>query len=186
MKTETYNKKSSQNVLSISLTDLKISEDDIYGFGNIKTDYALLANIIINTPTNQSHLGVKFDKYTKLNNSTANDFVKKIYNALGVKNVYVFENYTTKKQELNNLFKSVSEDKNTFICYRTNNGIYKSLYMGLRNALAHGNVVCKNNMICLYSVSDDKNEYTSPVSFFLKIDKIAKIQAVIKVLEQYK
>ena len=182
----TYKQQSLKNVLSISLTELGITDEDIYGFGNEKIDYDLLSKIIIFTPTNQSHLGEKFKHYSKLNKFTANDFVKKIYNALGIKNIYVFENYTTKNKEYNNLFKSVSGENDTFICYRTNNGIYKSLYMGLRNALAHGNIVRKKNMICLYSVSDDKNEYTSPVSFFLRIDKMSKLKAVIKVLEQYR
>ena len=57
--------------------------------------------------------------------------------------------------------------------------------MGVRNAIAHGNIIHDGKYYVLYSVSDDKKEFDSEVTFFLRIDKLSKLGVFRRVLESY-
>ncbi len=181
----TYVQESKTNRLSLSLRDLGIDENTSYGLNSNRYDLDLLMFLVMFTPTNQSHLGKKFASYSKLNKSTLDRFLKTVFSGLGVKSVYLFNSFTEKGNKKNDLRNQVLNDKDTMICLRCENGARDSLFMSIRNSIAHGNIIEKDGFLVFYSISDDKNEYDSAVTFFLKIRKTTKLQAFKKALEAY-
>ena len=137
------------------------------------------------TPTLQSHYGKKFDEYTKLNNKTQEKFLQSIFNGLGMKKIYLYQSFTVKTRNKNDLYDEVAKTKEPMLCLRCDNGVVKSLYMAIRNAIAHGNIIFKDGLFILYSLSDDKAEYTSNITFLLKLTKLTNLLALIKTLEKY-
>ena len=119
----------------------------------------MFVQLTIFTPTNQSHLGIKFDDYTKLNTRNTDKFLQQLFSGLGLKNIYFFDTFETRKTGKIDLYNSVVMDNEAMLCLRCMNGAKKSLYMAVRNAIAHGNIIYDGRYYILYSVSDDKIEY---------------------------
>lgn len=181
----TYVQESKTNRLFLSLRDLGIDENTSYGLNSSRYDHDLLMFLVMFTPTKQSHLGKKFAGYSKLNNSTLDSFLKSVFSGLGVKSVYLFNTFTEKGKMKNDLRNLVLNDKDTMICLRCDNGARDSLFMSIRNSIAHGNIIEKDGFLVFYSISDDKNEYDSTVTFYLRIRQTSKLRAFKKVLEAY-
>lgn len=181
----TYVQESKTNRLSLSLRDLGIDENTSYGLNSNRYDHDLMMFLVMFTPTKQSHLGKKFAGYSKLNNSTLDRFLKSIFSGLGVKSVYLFNSFTEKGKKKNDLRNLVLSDKDTMICLRCDNGARDALFMSIRNSIAHGNIIEKDGFLVFYSISDDKNEYDSTVTFFLRIRQTSKLRAFKKALEAY-
>ena len=185
---ELYSKQSQEQYLSITLRDLGIDETAPYGLGDAKKYKDLFVELTTFSPTSQSHLGVKFDSYSKLNSRNLNSFLAQVFSGLKVKKVYLYETFSVKKEKPNrvDLFQEVSTDKGAMICLRCCNSVKQSLYMSVRNAIAHGNIIYNGYFYILYSVSDDKKEYDSPVTFFLRIKSLGYLRSFTKVLEYYR
>ena len=181
----TYSEESKINRLFLTLRDLGIDENTVFGLKHNKYDYRLLASLVLFTPTNQSHLGVKFASYSKINNNTMNNFLKGVFSGLGVKNVYLFSSYTEKTKKKNDLRGAILNDKETMICLRCDNGVLNSLFMAIRNSLAHGNIIEEDGFLELYSISDDKKEFDSAITFFLRIKQQSKLRAFFQTLNAY-
>ena len=181
----TYIQESKKNRLYVTLRDFGIDENTQYGLKDNKYNFNELMSLVMLTPTNQSHLGNKFNYYSKLNNKSLDKFLKAIFSGLGVKSVYLYDSFTEKTKSKTDLKNNVLSDRDTMICLRCCNGTRDSLFMAIRNALAHGNIVEKDGFIVFYSISDDQKEYDLPVSFFLRIKQISKLQAKTKTLNTY-
>ena len=178
------------NRLSLSLRDLGIDEKTEYGLKFTQNDKNLFMSLVLYTPTSQSHLGKKFENYSKLNNRTLDRFLNSIFSGLGLNGIYLFRSFTEKENKKKgnkkkDLRKSVLEDNGAMICLRCDNGARDSLFMSIRNSIAHGNIIEKDGYIIFYSISDDKKEYDSTVTFYLRINKISKLNAFFKVLNLY-
>ena len=181
----TIKKQSENNCLTICLNDLGIDKDSDYTFTrNDKLD-KLMLELTIYTPSVLSHYGSKLKEHTKLNNHTTNDFLLKLFNATGVKDVYSFTSFTSEKHNSHDLYKEIISTKNTFVFWKNQNGIVESLYAGLRNSIAHGNIVFKDDHFMLYSVVKG-DEYTSRLTFCLKIKKLIALKQFIEMLKYYK
>ena len=181
----TYSEQSKNNKLSITLADLNIDEKSVYDFPRTDALDQLFCTLTTYTPTNQSHYGKKFESYKKLNSKTQEKFIQSVLNGLGIKKVFLYQSFTDRTKNKNNLYNEVIKETDTLLCLRCDNGVVKSLYMSVRNAIAHGNIVKKDNFYVLYSVSDDKVEYTSNITFLLKITKLTNLKALIKTLNSY-
>lgn len=181
----TYIQESKSNRLYVTLRDFGIDENTQYGLKDKKYDYNAIMPLLMFTPTNQSHLGEKFNCYSKLNNKSLDKFLKAIFSGLGVNSVYLYDSFSEKTKNKKDLKKVVLSDKDTMICLRCGNGTRDSLFMAIRNALAHGNIVEKDGFIVLYSISNDQKEYDSTVSFLLRIKNISKLNAFSKTLKAY-
>lgn len=182
----TYSENSKANRLYLSLRDLGIDERATYGLDDKKYDSKTFSKLVVFTPTTQSHLGDKFDSYRSLNNRTLDKFLKALFSGMGIKNVYLFTSYTEKTRKKKDLRNSVINDKDALLCLRCDNGVRDSLYMSIRNSIAHGNLLEKDGFIILYSVSEDKAEYDSAITFFMRIKQISKLQALFRTLEAYR
>lgn len=181
----TYSEQSKNNRLSITLGDLDIDDNSIYDFQRTDALDQLFCTLTTYTPTSQSHYGKKFDSYKRLNNKTQEKFLQSLFNGLGIKKVYLYQSFDVRTRNKKNLYDEVIEETESMLCLRCDNGVVKSLYMAVRNAIAHGNIIAKNNYYILYSVSDDKNEYTSTITFLLKITKLSNLKALTNTLNTY-
>lgn len=187
----TYTQQAEKNRLSLTLRELGINEETAFGYSGASSHQSaklekLLMHLVINTPTSQSHLGKKFCDYSKVNSNTTNNFLDQIFKGLKVQNaVYLFTSYTEKTKFKNDLHPVVLARKAELICLRCDNGTKVSLYMAVRNAIAHGNILEHNGFYILYSVSDSRNEFDSNLTFFLRIRKLENIKTFLTVLEQY-
>ena len=61
---DTYTKQAGNQILSVTLRDLGIDESTTYGGTMLKNYNKLFVQLTLFIPTNQSHLGIKFDDYT--------------------------------------------------------------------------------------------------------------------------
>lgn len=182
----TYYKQSDSHKLSITLNDLNIDERCNYHVERTSSLDELFCDLTIYAPTSQSHYGKKLESYTKLNNRTQNDFLKHVFNGLGIKNVYLYKTFSDKTRNKKDIYGDVVKDQGTMLCLRCDNGVVNSLYMSIRNAIAHGNIIQKAKSYILYSVNDDANEYQSNVTFFLRITKLSNLKALLQILEMYR
>ena len=181
-----YSKQAKKQYLSLTLSELFDVEDipSLYMEPEIRDINKIYSDLIVRTPTNQSHLGrnnsVPENKYSAV--------IRKLCNDLNIEdnNIFLFESYNSNKSDHINLYDDVKKCKDTFIAYRTSNGIFLSLYAGIRNALAHGNIIYYKDFYYFYSVqsgSKDANEYTSNISFLLKIKDCKRLKSLTKILE---
>jgi hypothetical protein len=189
---DTYANKGRKTALYITPRDMGINDRTYFSVKETQNSSQLFTSLIMQTPTNQSHLGDKWDRYTGLNNNTLDEFARKLIKALDVKDVYIFSVMEPKHgSAVNNAREDVIKSGNTMLClYIGGNGLRNSLYASIRNALAHGNIVDNGNNVCLYSVSErNKNyesEFDTPLSFYLRIYSIDKLEAYLTVLKEYR
>lgn len=181
-----YVKNSNKCVCSIKLNDLKINNQNF----NFISDENIISketyyDLVLLTPTKQSHLGTKFSKkILKHLDELVNDLIKE----LDVKNVYFFDSFNSKSQRTD-LANKIKNDNHTFIVLKCSNGLAEALYVSIRNALAHGNILSDNKYYYLYSLStkesDNIPEEERKLVFLLKIRDIKKLIAYIEVFKKY-
>ena len=188
-KVPTYSQQAKKNKLEITPRHLNIDENSVYEFQRTAELDEIFCNLTIYTPTSQSHYGKKFGDYPRLNNSTTNKFLESVFNGLGLKHVYVYETFSERGETKGNktdLSEAVLQTTDEMLCLRCDSGVKISLYMGVRNAIAHGNIVRQGDYYELYSVSDSLKEYDSHVTFFLRIKELGKLKKFLQSLEAYK
>ena len=181
----TYAQKAKTSRLQLSVRELGIDETAHYSFPNERNTNSLFVQLTVLTPTHQSHLGRKIESYSKLNKRTMEKFLSALFSGLGINNIFLYKTFESKTAQTYDLRNDVLSCNETMLCLRCDNGVLKSLYMSIRNAIAHGNILEKENYIVFYSVSDDKKEYDSNISFFLRIKKFRNLSAFTKVLSLY-
>ena len=181
----TYAKKARASRLLLSLRELDIDETTHYSIPNERDAADLFVQLTVLTPTYQSHLGRKFEAYSKLNNRSTEGFLGALFSGLGINNIFLYKTFESKTAQTYDLRNDVLSCKETMLCLRCDNGVLKSLYMSIRNAIAHGNIIEREGYIVFYSVSDDKKEYDSNITFFLRIRKQRNLSAFTKVLSLY-
>lgn len=159
------------------LADAKYTEDEI--------DPCVYQKIVLYSPTDASHLGKTFEEYGISSSASIKRFVETLLSALKAEH-YFFKTYISDKADVScNLeIECLCDDTNRLIA-NCGNGISEGIYKGIRNALAHGNIVEYNNFYYLYSVSPRKKNSTDeekPISFLLKIDSLDKLAEFVNVL----
>ena len=182
----TYAEGAKNNRLFVTLRELGIDESTSYGLFNKEYDLKLLTDLVMFTPTNQSHLGDKFNCFTRLNKRNLDKFLSSLFSGLGINDAYLFESYTEKTKRKKDLRKDVLNNRNSMICLRCESGVRDSLYMSVRNSIAHGNLLERDGFLILYAISDDKEEFDSPITFFMRIKKVSSLKAFTKSLEAYR
>lgn len=145
----TFREIAKNNVALLTLLDLGVSSNSQYcdlAKPSEKREWNSLFKLIVFTPTNQSHLGEKFDAYEKINNMNLNEFLIKVFSGLGIneKNVFLFNSYTTKDTKKKDIKREIINSTDAMIALRCDNGVRNSLYAAIRNAIAHGNIICEN------------------------------------------
>ena len=183
---DTYAGQANQNCLFISLSDLGITLSSHY---EVKTNNLLngiFSDLVVFTPSKQSHLGKKLSEYSRLNSRNTEKFLQDVFSALGIKqNVFLFKTFIPTKRKLNDVFPDVIKSTDQLLILRCDSGVKESLFMAVRNAIAHGNIVYDGKFYTLYSVADDKKEYESEITFLLRIDRLEKLSKLRKTLEAY-
>lgn len=182
----TYAGQADQNCLFISLSDLGISLNSLYEVKPNNQLSGIFSDLVVFTPSKQSHLGKKISEYSRLNSRNTEKFLQDVFNSLGIKkNVFLFKTFIPTKRKLNDVFPAVIESTDQLLILRCDSGVKESLFMAVRNAIAHGNIVYDGKFYTLYSVADDKKEYESEVTFLLRIDRLEKLSKLRKTLEAY-
>jgi hypothetical protein len=184
-KRKTYTKQAKENKLDITLKELDIDPAS-YQFDRSRKLDELFCNLTVYTPTMQSHYGEKFSAFPRLTQRELDGFLGRVFSALGVKKVYLYETYSDRTKNKTDLYDDVVNETGTMLCLRCDSGVKESLYMAVRNAIAHGNIVRRGDYYELYSVSDQTKEYDSNVTFFLRIKKLEKLKALITILDNYR
>lgn len=140
-------------------------------------------DIVLMSPSKESNLGIKIS--SKLEKHI-DEVVTYIMNGLDIQNCYFFSAYESKSNKTNLALKIKTDSKN-FICLYCPDAFLESLYSSIRNALAHGNIIQKGNHYYLFAVSSkekcdilDKN-----ITFFLKINKLEKIQTYMDAFKKF-
>lgn len=181
-------KRAKSNKLCLFLRECAFFTDGKYIEDKIDSD--TYQNIVLYSPTNTSHLGMKFKDYGISSSRAITDFMKKLLEALEVE-YYFFETYNSSKDSVSCKFQieNLYDDRNWLIV-NSANGLAEGTYCGVRNALAHGNIIKYNNFYYLYSVSSCSNssqpESKKQISFLLKLDSLKKIDEFIDTLITYK
>ena len=190
-KNNTYNRRTfagqaDKNCLHISLTDLGISLNSLYEVKLSSQLNDIFTDLVVFTPSKQSHLGKKLSEYSRLNSRNTEKFLQDVFNGLGIRqNVFLFKTYIPTKRKLNDVFPDVIRSTEQLLILRCDSGVKESLFMAVRNSIAHGNIVYDGKFYTLYSVADDKKEYESEITFLLRIDRLEKLEKLRKSLEAY-
>ena len=194
--TISYRQKALSNCLSLKLNELGIGRDSNYvkreQIENLKD---LIFDLVTCTPTDQSHVGQKFRSFSELNRGAKDVFISSLISKLGIneRNVFLYASYSSQTTEKNNLHDNFIKCTDEILCLRCDEGeVVHSLYRSFRNALAHGNILTKDDYFILYSVDSGKDEkikvgeYELPIKFFMRIKNIEKLMAFQEVLESYR
>ena len=184
--TTTYAKKAAQNCLFISLSDLGITPDSLYDVKTSNQLLALFADLVVFTPSKQSHLGTKLKDYHRLTNRTTDKFLKDVFNGLGIRDVFLFNTFTPRKRNLKDIYSDVIKASDQMLLLRCDSGVKEALFMAIRNAIAHGNIVFDGRYFTLYSLANQEKEYESEISFLMRIDRLEKLGTLRKTLEAYR
>lgn len=172
--------------LNLTLKELGISEKSSYLKNKPKDLFELFAELVMCSPTEESHIGISWQEFKKnVPSKHVDRFSRSLIKALDVKDIFVFNTYESKKTKRCDIKEHVLQSNKSLIClYIGGDGLLKSLYTSIRNALAHGNIVLKDDFFCLYSISSDSkqqnnSEYDKPVTFFLRVYSLDKLQAYV-------
>ena len=182
----TYAGQADQNCLHLSLSDLGISLNSLYEIKPSDQVKLIFSDLVVFTPSKQSHLGKKLSEYSRLNSRNTDKFLQDIFNGLNIgRNIFLFKTFVPTKRKLNDIFPIVIQSTDQLLILRCDSGVKESLLMAIRNAIAHGNIVYDGKYYTLYSVADDRNEYESEITFLLRIDQLEKLSKLRKTLEAY-
>ena len=182
-KQQSFSQISEHNSLCLALRGCKFYIDGEYTEAEI--DPCIYQKIVLYSPTDASNLGKKFAEYGISSSASKNRFVKTLLSALEVE-YYFFKTYTSNKANVScNLEIERLYDNTNWLIVKCGSSISEGIYKGIRNALAHGNIVEYNNFYYLYSVSPRKKNSTDEenlISFLLKIDSLDKLAEFVNVL----
>lgn len=191
--TQSLSKMAESNKLCLLLRECAFFTDGKYIEDKIDSD--TYQNIVLYSPTNISHWGMKFKDYGISSSRAITDFMKKLLEALEVE-YYFFKTYNSGKDSVSCKFQieNLYDDRNWLIV-NSANGLAEGTYCGVRNALAHGNIIKYNNFYYLYSVSNNncndhydhpRRESEKQISFLLKIDSLEKLDEFMNLLIPFK
>lgn len=140
-------------------------------------------SIVLLSPSKESNLGEKLSKKIEKH---IDEVVNEILNGLDVKHCYFFSSYESKRQKIN-VAESVKSDNDNFMYLYCPDAFLESLYVSIRNALAHGNIIRKNKHFYLFSLSSKEKAdvYDRKITFLLKINKLEKIQAYMDAFKKF-
>ena len=183
---DTVVKKAKRCICNVSLSQLGYTSKNCCFIVNKKEISAeLYRDIVLFSPSRQSNLGEKLSKRIQKH---IDELVQDIEDGLDVKRGYYYFAYKSQKQNVNDLSADVTQDIGTLICLYCSGSFAESVYASIRNALAHGNIIQAKNYYILYSVSgesDEKDEFTKPLSFFLRIHKLTKLKAYLSAFQKH-
>ena len=188
MKKLTYFKEAHNNYLSITLEDLGINKNNITYVDENDIDEGTFKKLVLLTPTNQSSLGDKFEKYN-IHNQNLQQFVERLCTNMDVDGRFFFVNYTVKSAQKNNVFREVMKCNTNMIVLRIDSGLKESLYASVRNALAHGNVIRVGKHYALFSLAETEkksNLFDAELTFFLRVSDLSKLDEYYILLKKHK
>lgn len=180
----------------ITLNDIGIGSNACYVKNPLLEGVSgkLIESVLLFPPTNQSHFGNNLDSfsfhhrdYKEFCESLMLEIIKK----LKIKSLF-FTSFESKQNAIKNktdFAKRLCEEE-SLILYCNNNCSAESFFCGFRNALAHGNLIKRNNLFHFYSVSSStkftNGEYSKPITFFLTVIEIQKINKIYRILDKYR
>lgn len=188
-----YVKTARNNYCSISIKDFETKTQKFTFISEREKEllsYNALLNLIVFSPSKQSNLG---KKPTKEMSKKIDEITNYLLSKLGInqKNMFVFSSFKTSvPNKKTDIHPSVLSARNSFLCLYVNDGAYFDiLYSGVRNALAHGNIVKKGNYYYLFSVSKENGDSTflfdERIKFLLRIPKLDVLEAFVETYESF-
>lgn len=186
-KRETIVKKSKKCVCRLSLDKLGFSYKNCNFLDDEKAIPSdVYTSIVLFSPSTQSNLGVKLSNKIKKH---IDELVLEIQKNLDIKNTYFFASYESKDKTKEYLSVKIKDDTNTYLCLYCSDNFTESLYASVRNALAHGNIIKKDNYFYLYSVSskgsEKEDDFEKSLTFLLCLHKLNKLNAYITAFNKY-
>lgn len=184
-KTASLSKKSKNQYLKLTLNSLKLTT----GFLANKTVYDCfdLNQLLIFSPNCENKYafsikGIPRNKYSEL--------MTKVFKTCEIQYFNFFEwatckaNASNKTNILKECKKAISENDKIAIV-QNKSGIIKSFFTGLRNAIAHGNILEKEGRYYFYSLNKDsknKSEEDKTISFLLIVNNLLLINLFVESL----
>jgi len=185
-----YNKNEHAINCNISLKSLGLNSklvDD-----NISINKDVFYKLIFNTPTNANlNYGIKFKSIKSLNGKKSNSFLNEIFDLLSItsENILLFSCFKSKKNRNKITKENIKIDSsNLFVLLKIDNGVKESLYISIRNALAHGNIIKKNKFYYLFSLSNSNNKISDnekKIKFLMKLNNLEQLAIFTNTLEKY-
>ena len=184
-------KKSKESYMSATLDDFSISKEFLnYERDALEINPETFLSLVLYAPMPKNrNYYAKTKKYYGLEKKE-DAFLKDLIKVLYIRNHFfpfsTISSQTSRKKDIKN-----NISNRYYLFYLVNNSdsssIICSLFGGLRDALAHGNVVKTDNSIILFSTrSPDKSVKKEVIKFILSIDKIERLDKVVNLLEDYK
>ena len=182
----TYSSESKNKKLDVKLSECKMDKwKKLEDVDDIPSDF--FKYILLVSPTSESKYSKSLENYG-INKRNTNEFLKKLFKDLELTHVYFYsvmvEKKSNEKEDLKETF--FNESNSCLYCYVGSDSLVKSVYNGLRNALAHGNILRDKLCYLFYSSSSDEHDEDKNIKFYLKIKNISLLSAFKTTLESYK
>lgn len=142
--------------------------------------------LVVNAPVKAS-IRYKENKLNIKRNKT-DSVVRKLIKGLGIKEKDAFTfKYNSEAKDNNkksDIKGKVLSSYNQKIIWQDGQGILMSLYCGVRNALAHGNICYKNGRVVLFAVKEEisVDVFSSMVTFYLEIKELDSLSAFVDII----
>ncbi len=196
---KTLLEKSDGYKLNINLRDLSFDES-IFKFSDIDSiDKEIFFNFVFCCPVESedtSHYGIKFSEINSISRNNRDSFFTELLSEMDVKSINLFKVFDSEpdkngsiKERIDLKEKIVNEDSSFLYLYTGASRCEISLFISIRNALAHGNLYKFGDYYYLYSVSSKNakaiSEFDRKINFILRISDIKKLNIAWVVLAKY-
>ena len=192
-------KKSDNFRLNVNLQDLHFNRDCFKSFDIESVDRETFFNFVFCSPVESidaSHYGVKFSEIKAINKSNHDVFFNEVLKEMNIESVNLFKVFDSepdkngKVKERCNLKENLIKDDTSFLYLYTGGARCEiSLFLSIRNALAHGNIFRYDGYYYLYSVSNKNamtvDEFERKITFLMKIIDISLLKKGWDVLLKY-
>lgn len=186
MNKKEYVKNAKKYVCNMKLKDIESLKNGYqYLEENNKLSPQIYQQLVLYSPSKESNLGEKLSKKIEKH---IDELVDEIIKGLDVKNCYFFDSFSSKNANKTDISPTVKKQTKPFLLMYCPNSFTESLFVSIRNALAHGNIIFKDNYYYLYSVSNKmggNSDLDKSITFLLKLNKINSIESYIKAFEKY-
>lgn len=187
-KKNSFLEKAKSQYLKLTLNSLKLNDSYLVE-NTIYYNFNLL-NLLIYSPNCEnkhacSLKGVRKNDY--------NNMINKVFEDCHIEYINFFQfasckNTNSKKINIINSVKEAITKYDNIAIIQTKNGIVKSFYTGLRNAIAHGNILKVNGKYYFYSLNKDpksKSNQEKSISFLLIVNDIMIVNRLVDTILEY-
>lgn len=187
-KKDSFSKKANRQYLKLTLNSLKLN--DSYLVENTIYYNFNLFNLLIYSPNCENKHACSLKGIPKNN---YDNIMNKVFENCHIEYINFFhfascKNTNSKKINIINSVEDAITKYDNIAIIQTKNGVVKSFYTGLRNAIAHGNILKVNSKYYFYSLNKDpknKSNQEKSISFLLIVNDITIVNKLVDTILEY-